>query len=206
MAENRSTDPKPISPWLKQTLELGPPLLFFVIYLRLRDEVFTFGGAEYSGFIVATVAFVPILLAAMGALWWLTGKLSRMQVFTALMVVVFGALTAWFNDERFFKMKTTIVYGFFAALLGLGLLLGRSLLAYVLSEALPMTQEGWMILTRRLTGMFAALAAGNEVVWRTMSTDTWVKIETFGFPLLLFAFLWWQIVALQHHIEDEGKG
>jgi intracellular septation protein len=206
MAENRSTDPKPISPWLKQTLELGPPLLFFVIYLRLRDEVFTFGGAEYSGFIVATVAFVPILLAAMGALWWLTGKLSRMQVFTALMVVVFGALTAWFNDERFFKMKTTIVYGFFAALLGLGLLLGRSLLAYVLSEALPMTQEGWMILTRRLTGMFAALAVGNEVVWRTMSTDTWVKIETFGFPLLLFAFLWWQIVALQHHIEDEGKG
>jgi intracellular septation protein len=129
-----------------------------------------------------------------------------MQVFTALMVVVFGALTAWFNDERFFKMKTTIVYGFFAALLGLGLLLGRSLLAYVLSEALPMTQEGWMILTRRLTGMFAALAVGNEVVWRTMSTDTWVKIETFGFPLLLFAFLWWQIVALQHHIEDEGKG
>jgi intracellular septation protein len=206
MAENRSRDPKPISPWLKQTLELGPPLLFFVIYLRLRDEVFTFGGAEYSGFIVATVAFVPILLAAMGALWWLTGKLSRMQVFTALMVVVFGALTAWFNDERFFKMKTTIVYGFFAALLGLGLLLGRSLLAYVLSEALPMTQEGWMILTRRLTGMFAALAVGNEVVWRTMSTDTWVKIETFGFPLLLFAFLWWQIVALQHHIEDEGKG
>jgi intracellular septation protein len=206
MAENRSRDPKPISPWLKQTLELGPPLLFFVIYLRLRDEVFTLGGAEYSGFIVATVAFVPILLAAMGALWWLTGKLSRMQVFTALMVVVFGALTAWFNDERFFKMKTTIVYGFFAALLGLGLLLGRSLLAYVLSEALPMTQEGWMILTRRLTGMFAALAVGNEVVWRTMSTDTWVKIETFGFPLLLFAFLWWQIVALQHHIEDEGKG
>ncbi|MFP4305522.1 inner membrane-spanning protein YciB [Rhodosalinus sp.] len=206
MAEHRTSDPKPISPWLKQTLELGPPLLFFVIYLRLRDEVFTFGGVEYSGFIVATVAFVPIILASMGALWWLTGRLSRMQVFTALMVVVFGALTAWFNDERFFKMKTTIVYGFFAALLGLGLLLGRSLLAYVLSEALPMAQEGWMILTRRLTGMFAALAVGNEVIWRTMSTDTWVKIETFGFPLLLFAFLWWQIVALQHHIEDEEKG
>ena len=206
MNENRAPDPTPVSPWLKQALELGPPLLFFVIYLRLRDEVFTFAGTEYSGFIVATVAFVPIMLAAMAALWWLTGRLSRMQVFTAAMVVVFGALTAWFNDERFFKMKTTIVYGFFAALLGLGLLMGRSLLAYVLAEALPMRPEGWTILTRRLTGMFAALAVGNEVVWRTMSTDAWVKIETFGFPIALFLFLWWQIVALQHHIEDDGQG
>jgi intracellular septation protein len=206
MTENRAPDPTPVSPWLKQALELGPPLLFFVLYLRLRDEVFTVAGTEYSGFIVATVAFVPIMLASMAALWWLTGRLSRMQVFTALMVVVFGALTAWFNDERFFKMKTTIVYGFFAALLGLGLLTGRSLLAYVLAEALPMRAEGWKILTRRLTGMFAALAVGNEIVWRTMSTDAWVKIETFGFPIALFVFLWWQIVALQHHIEDEGKG
>ncbi|WP_372893095.1 inner membrane-spanning protein YciB, partial [Rhodosalinus sp.] len=201
MTENRAPDPgpgpDPVSPWLKQLLELGPPLLFFVIYLRLRDEVFTIAGTEYSGFIVATVAFVPIMLASMAALWWLSGRLSRMQVFTALMVVVFGALTAWFNDERFFKMKTTIVYGFFAALLGLGLLMGRSLLAYVLSEALPMRQEGWMILTRRLTAMFVVLAVGNEIVWRTMSTDTWVKIETFGFPIALFLFLWWQIVALQ---------
>jgi intracellular septation protein len=206
MTENRAPDPTPVSPWLKQALELGPPLLFFVLYLRLRDEVFNFAGTEYSGFIVATVAFVPIMLASMAALWWLTGRLSRMQVFTALMVVVFGALTAWFNDERFFKMKTTIVYGFFAALLGLGLLMGRSLLAYVLAEALPMRAEGWTILTRRLTGMFAALAVGNEIVWRTMSTDAWVKIETFGFPIVLFVFLWWQIVALQHHIEDEGQG
>ncbi|WP_371059283.1 inner membrane-spanning protein YciB [Rhodosalinus sp. 5P4] len=206
MADNRPTDPKPVAPWLKQTLELGPPLLFFVIYLRLRDEVFTIAGTEYSGFIVATVAFVPILLASIGVLWWLTGRMSRMQVFTAIMVVFFGALTAWFNDERFFKMKTTIVYGFFAALLGLGLLRGRSLLAYVLSEALPMREEGWMILTRRLTAMFAALAVGNEFVWRTMSTDAWVKIETFGFPILLFVFLWWQIMALQHHIEDGDEG
>ena len=113
--------PRKIGQGLKSLLELGPPVIFFVVYLRLRDETFLIGGTEYSGFIVATVAFVPILLAAMAVLWWLTGKLSRMQVFTAVMVIFFGGLTAWFNDERFFKMKTTIVYGFFALLLGLGL-------------------------------------------------------------------------------------
>ena len=197
---------KPINPILKQVLELGPPILFFLIYLRIRDETYTLGGTDYSGFIVATLVFVPILLAAMGILWKLTGQLSRMQIFTAFMVIFFGGLTAWFNDERFFKMKTTIVYGVFSGLLGIGLLQGKSYLSYVMGELIPMREEGWMILTRRLCAGFAVLGVANEIVWRTMSTDLWVKIETFGFPLLLFLFLWWQIVALQKHmIETDDK-
>lgn len=196
---------KDVNIFVKQVLELGPPILFFLIYLRIRDETYVWGGTEYSGFIVSTIVFVPILLVAMGILWKLTGKLSRMQIFTAFMVIFFGGLTAWFNDERFFKMKTSIVYGVFAALLGIGLLRGQSYLAYVMSEMIPMRQEGWMILTRRLCAGFAILALANEVIWRTMSTDLWVKIETFGFPLALFAFLWWQIVALQKHMIDADK-
>ncbi|MCH2075554.1 MAG: septation protein IspZ [Rhodobacteraceae bacterium] len=196
-------DAKEINPGLKMLLELGPPVAFFIIYLRIRDEVFTFGGTEYSGFIVATLAFVPLLLVAMGILWWLTGQLSRMQIFTAFMVIVFGGATAYFNDERFFKMKTTLVYGFFAVILGIGLLRGKSFLAYVMAEMMPMKDEGWMILTRRLTAAFAVLAVANEVIWRTMSTDTWVKIETFGFPIALFIFLWWQIMALQRFVIEE---
>jgi intracellular septation protein len=195
---------KEINQGVKQVLELGPPLLFFAAYLYLRDQTFTIGGTAYDGFIVAAGAFVPVLLVSIAILWKLTGKLSRMQVFTAVMVIVFGGLTVWFNDETFFKMKTTIVYGIFAAILGVGLLQGRSYLAWVMNEFLPMRHEGWMLLTRRLTAMFAALAVANEIVWRTMSTDAWVKIETFGFPLALFAFLWAQIVVLQKYvIEDE---
>jgi intracellular septation protein len=136
----------------------------------------------------------------MGILWILTGKLSRIQVFTAFMVIFFGALTAWFNDERFFKMKTSIVNGLFAVILGIGLLRGKSLLQYVMGDMIPMEQEGWMILTKRLAFGFAVLAVANEIVWRTMSTDAWVKIETFAFPVALFLFLWAQIVMLQKYV------
>ena len=199
-------DEKLLNPVVKQVLELGPPLLFFVAYLRMRDETYSIGGTDYSGFIVAAAVFVPILLVAMAILWKLTGKLSRMQVFTIVMVILFGGLTVWFNDERFFKMKTTLVYGLFALILGVGLIQGRSYLAWVMSEFLPMEHEGWMKLTTRLTWFFAALAVANEVVWRTMSTDAWVKIETFGFPLLMFLFLWTQIMALQRYlIESEEE-
>ena len=193
-------DEKPLNPALKQVLELGPPLLFFAAYLYMRDQTYTFGGTEYDGFIGAAAVFVPILLVSIGILWKLTGKLSRMQVFTAVMVVIFGGLTVWFNDERFFKIKTTLVYGLFAVILGIGLAQGRSYLAWVMSEFLPMTHEGWMKLTWRLAIFFAGLALANEIVWRTMSTDAWVKIETFGFPIVMFAFLWSQIVVLQKHM------
>jgi intracellular septation protein len=196
---------KEINGAVKQVLELGPTIAFFLIYLRIKEDSFTIAGNIYSGFIVAALIFIPILLVAMGILWHLTGKLSRMQVFTAFMVIFFGGLTAWFNDERFFKMKTSIVYGCMAGLLGIGLLRGQSWLQYVMAEVLPMRQEGWMILTRRLTMMFIALAAANEFIWRTVSTDAWVKLETFGMPAALVVFLWWQIFALQSHfIEEEA--
>lgn len=196
---------RPINPILKQVLELGPTLVFFLLYLRIRDDTFVWGSTEYSGFIVATLVFVPILLAAMAVLWALTGQLSRMQIFTAFMVIFFGGLTAWFNDERFFKMKTTIVYGLFAAILGFGLARGQSYLQWIMGEVLPMEREGWMILTRRLTLLFGGLALANELIWRTQSTDLWVKLETFAFPAVLFVFLWAQIVALQKYLIEEPR-
>ncbi|MEQ9695735.1 inner membrane-spanning protein YciB [Shimia sp. SDUM112013] len=195
--------PKPINPVLKQVLELGPTIAFFVIYLWIKDDTFVLAGTEYSGFIVSAIVFVPILLVAMGILWHLTGHLSKMQVFTAFMVIFFGGLTAWFNDERFFKMKTSIVYGTLAGLLGIGLLQGKSYLSYVMGDMIPMRNEGWMILTRRLFAVFILLAIGNELVWRNMSEEAWVKIETFGFPALLFVFLMSQGAMFQRYALEE---
>ncbi len=194
-----------INPILKQVLELGPTLVFFLSYLRIKDRSFEIAGVEYSGFIVATLVFVPVLLGAMALLWALTGRLSRMQVFTAFMVIFFGGLTAWFNDARFFMMKTTIVYGLFAAILGVGLALKRSWLEWIMGEMLPMQSEGWMMLTKRLALVFAALAIANEVIWRTQPEDVWVKLETFAFPAVLFLFLWLQIASLQRFLIEPEK-
>lgn len=193
-----------ISPVLTQVLELGPTVLFFGLYLWIKDDTFVWRGTEYTGFIVAALVFVPIILVAMGVHWALTRRLNRMQVFTAFMVVFFGGLTAYFNDERFFKMKTTIVYGCFAGILLVGLLQGRSYLQWVMAGAIPLDDTGWMKFTRRITVFFIALGVLNEVIWRTMSTDAWVKIETFGFPIVTFLFIGGQIALLQGHIVEDA--
>jgi intracellular septation protein len=179
---------KKINTWLKLGLELGPVILFFVAYGRLKDQTFTIAGTDYGGFIIVTAFFIPLLLISTGILWKLTGHLSRMQVVTAVLVIVFGGLSVWFNDERFFKMKPTMIYLFFGGTLAIGLLQGRSYLQYVMEEAMPLQDEGWMILTKRLALFFIVLAVLNEVIWRGFSTDTWVTFKTFGLTAAVFLF------------------
>ncbi|ARC87833.1 inner membrane-spanning protein YciB [Rhodovulum sp. MB263] len=201
MAEKRK-----INPGLKLALELGPIVAFFVAYLRLRDRTFTIAGTEYEGFILATAGFIPLLLITTAILWALTRHVSKMQIATAVLVVVFGGLTVWLNDERFFKMKPTAIYALFAAVLGFGLLRGKSYLQYVLEEAVPLERAGWMILTRRLMLFFVGLAVLNEAIWRTMSTDAWVNFKTFGLTVAIFGFFMAQGRLFKRYgLEEKGR-
>lgn len=195
-----------LSGWVKAALEYGPILAFFVAYVRLKDQVFLIGGSEYSGFLVVTAGFIPLMVICTGLIWALTGKLSKMQLVTVVLVVVFGGLSVWLQDERFFKMKPTMIYLFFAAALGFGLMRGQSYLQAVMGEALPMRDEGWMILTKRIALFFLALAVANEVIWRLFSTDVWVNFKTFGLTAALFLFFLTQGRLLQAHgIPKEGQ-
>ena len=201
------SEPKKLHPGVKLALELGPVALFFAGYLKLKDQVFTIGGAEYGGFIVVTALFIPLMVVTTGILWGLTGKLSKMQIATVVLVVLFGGLSVWLNDERFFKMKPTMIYLLFGGILGFGLLRGQSYLKAVMEEALPLQAEGWMILTRRLCAFFFGLAVANEAVWRLMSTEAWVNFKTFGLTAALFLFFMTQGGVLSRYgVEEEKKG
>ncbi len=192
--------------WLRQGLEYGPLLVFLAVYMAMRDSVVTVAGRDYAGFIVAIVAFTPLQIASALVLKRLTGRLSRMQVATLILVVVLGVVTVTLNDERFFKMKSTFVFGFFGVVLWIGLWRGRSYLAYVLEGALPITPAGWMILTRRLAWFFLVFAAMNEVVWRNFSTDVYVLWDTFGQMGVMFAFFVGNYKLIEAHWQEPGTG
>ena len=180
---------KPLSPFMKNLLEYGPLAIFFIAFYLLKGQDVVVFGKTYSGFIAATGIFVPVLVLATFIGWLLSGEISRMQVVTVVLVVVFGGLSVALNDERFFKIKPTIIYLIFAAIMGFGLLRGTSYMETVLGQSLKMSHEGWMILARRITVFFVALALANELVWRTQSTETWVYFKTFGLSLAMFGFL-----------------
>lgn len=200
MADNK------INPMVKLGLEFGPVLAFFIAYSRLKGLTVTIGTTDYHGFVLATAGFVPLMMLCTGLLWWLTGKLSRMQVATLILVVVFGGLSVWFNSPAFLQIKVTILYALFAAVLGFGLLRGQSYLGWVMGEALEMEPEGWMILTRRIVFFFAALALANEVVRHTFSEAMWVNLKTFGLPLAIFLFFMAQSGLIQKYGRDDQAG
>lgn len=178
-----------VNPMLKMALELGPVLLFFLVFGRLKEKTFNILGTDYSGFIVTTALFVGLIIVTSAILWRLEGKLSKMQLVTLVIVIVMGGLSIWLNDERFIKMKPTLIYAFFAGALLIGLLRGQSYLELVMQDAFPMTSEGWMVLTRRFVAFFILLALANEGVWRSFSTETWVTFKTFALTAAPMIFI-----------------
>src|SRR3977135_1789100 len=107
------TQPHPL---FKLATELGPLLIFFV------------ANAKFHLF-VATGAFMVAVVVAMIASYVGTRHVPIMALVPGVVVIVFGALTLVLHDETFIKVKPTIIYGLFAAVLGGGLLFGRPSLA-----------------------------------------------------------------------------
>jgi len=116
--------------------------------------------------------------------------------------VVFGGLTLFLQDETFIKLKPTIIYLLFAAVLVGGLIMRKPLLAMVFDAMFHLTDEGWRKLTIRWAAFFFALAVLNEIVWRTQSTDTWVSFKVFGVMPLTFVFALAQMPLLQRYAAE----
>lgn len=185
--------PKPLHSGVKAVLEFGPTIGFVLSYLVFRNETYLIGSSEYTGFVAVTAAFVPIFLISISVLWVLSGKIARIQVATAAMLLVFGGLGVWLNDPKLLKMKPTVIYLALALILGVGILRGQSWLKYLMEDMIPLKPKGWMILTKRVTALFFLSAGANELVWRTQSEAFWVIFETLVMPLVVFVFFMGQI-------------
>jgi intracellular septation protein len=176
-------------PFFKLATELGPLIVFFV------------ANAKFDLF-VATGAFMVAIVAAMTASYVVTRHVPLMALVTGIIVIVFGTLTLVLHDETFIKVKPTIIYGLFAAILGGGLLFGRSFIAIMFDQVFNLTALGWRILTIRWALFFLGLAILNEIIWRTQSTDFWVAFKAFGVIPLTMVFAITQMpLTKRYHLD-----
>jgi intracellular septation protein len=77
-----------------------------------------------------------------------------------------------------------------------------------MEEVMPLSDRGWMLLTRRLMLFFFGLAVLNEAIWRTQTEETWVWFKTFGLTAAIFAFFMAQGALFRDHAlpeEDSDK-
>jgi intracellular septation protein len=185
---------KALNPMLKFALELGPLALFFIVYSRV-------------GIFAATGILMASVLVTLAVSYAMLRRIPIMPLITAVIVLIFGSLTLILHDETLIKIKPTALYVLFGAALFVGLWINKPLLKILFDGALHVTDEGWRKLTWRWAFFFLALAVLNELVWRTQTTDLWVKFKTFGFlPLTLLFALAQAPLIMKYETKDEGPG
>lgn len=172
---------------LKLLIELGPLIAFF------------WANSKF-GVITATGIFMVATLIAMIASRISTGKIPVMLWVSGVVVLVFGGATVLFENELFIKLKPTIIYGLFGAVLFYGIATKRQLLKHVMGASFPeLSDEGWRIMTQRWAWFFFVMALLNEIIWRSFSTDTWVASKLFFFMPLSLVFALFQFPLIQRH-------
>jgi intracellular septation protein len=183
-----------VNPQLRRlALDLGPLLIFFAAF-------------KYLGIFGATAAFIAAVLIALVLSYLIERRLSPMPLFTAVLVVIFGGLTLYLKNEIFIKMKPTVLYGFFSAVLLGGLAFNRLFIKYVFAQAFELDEPGWQKLTVRWGLFFLCLAVVNETVWRMTSTATWVSFKVWGIIPLIFLFALAQTPLVIKHQTPDTNG
>ena len=179
-----------MKPIYKILIDIGPLAVFFIFYTK--------SGLQAS--------ILPLMIATVIAVLFsyiLEKKIPIMPTVGAGIVLIFGGLTIYFDNEVFIKMKPTIINLVFAVILYGGMLIKKPLLKILLGAALKLEEEGWRILTYRWIGFFIALAILNEIVWRTQSTDIWVNFKVFAILPITFIFTMTQFPLIKkYQIKD----
>lgn len=176
-----TTPSKPADPGMgmRLALDLGPLVVYFITFALTHHNIY-----------LATAVFMGVTAIAMLVSLLRFGKISPIQIFSAIMVLILGGLTIWFHKDWIIKIKPTVYYLTLTAILTWGLATGRPTLQMVLGQAYPgLEPEGWRLLTRNWAVFFLALAIANELVWRNSTTSFWLSYKLWGsFPAtLIFA-------------------
>jgi intracellular septation protein len=176
----------------RMALDLGPLIAFFAAF-------------QFFGIYAATGAFMALVLVSLGLGYWLEKRVSPVTLFTAVIVMVFGGLTLYLKNDTFLKIKPTIIYATFCAVLLGGLAFNRLFIKYALAFEFEMPESAWRTLTWRWGLFFAGLAALNEIVWRNFTTGQWVTFKVWIILPLIFIFGALQAPMLLKHMPEDKK-
>ncbi len=178
--------PAPISPSVKLGLELGPLVVLVAITMR-------------SGLVRAALPFAIASVLSTAILYHLQRKVNWVLVVSTIAVVGFAALTWWFDDSSFLKLKVTIV----SACMGVWLLVARALgkqpLRTLFDSAMQLDDEGWSKFTLRFGLFFLAMAAANEVVRRVVDDEGYAIAKLALFFPLPIVFMATQLPLIKRH-------
>ena len=196
MNDDQITRPVRKAPaWVRHSVDYGPLLAFLVSFLITRDLQ------------KATWALVPASALALIVSFAVERRIAPGPLLAGGAALVFGSLALIFHDNRLLMIKPTVVNGIFAALLFGGLLMKKTPLKLLMSDAISMSDAGWRTLSIHYGLFFLGVAILNEVVWRTQPQELWVWFKFPGVAILTLVFSLTQVpFMMKHmHLPEEAK-
>lgn len=161
---------------VKLLTEVGPLIAFFVTY-------------KYYGMITATASIMTLSVVSVIITYLYNKKVPIITLCVTVLILVLGSITLLTGDSTFIKIKPTIINILFATVLLTGLVFDKLFLKYIFGNSISLTDENWIIFSKRWSYFFLFLAAFNEVIWRNFSDDLWVKFKVFGILVFTGVFI-----------------
>jgi len=206
---------------MRLLLDLFPVVAFFLAFrlghafpVQVRGTVESLFGPLHAGAIPADELSAVVFAAAVAIastvvqVGFLLAKRERIKPMvwvSAALIVVFGGLTIWLQNEWFIKWKPSLLYWTFAAVLAGGkLFAGRNLLGAVLGDEIDLPGPVWDRLLWAWATFFGLLGVANLAVAMTFGTEAWVNFKTFGLLGLTLAFSIATATVIARHLKTDG--
>ncbi len=185
---------------LNLLVDYGPVAVFFAVYRHYSPPGHADAVGEVFAVIRGTISFMFAAVIALAVSRWRLGRISPMLWLSTALIVVFGGLTIFFQDQSWIQIKPTVIYLLFGVSLLVGIARGKPLLKYLLQAAFEGLREtGWMMLSRNWGYFFLFLAGLNEVLRRQLSFGDWIAAKLWLFMPLTFLFTFLHIPMLLRH-------
>jgi len=178
---------------LKSITDFGPLLVFLFFYYNSDKDL----KIAIPPFIIATIV-------ALAVVWILEKKIPMVPLIGGIFITLFGGLTIYFNNPIFIYIKPTIIN----ILFGLALLFGKHftnepVLKKIMGKSIPLSNEGWELLSKRWVYFFFALAILNVLVFTTQSEEFWINFKVWGILPITFIFTAFQFKLITKYKVNE---
>lgn len=166
-------------------LELFPVVVFFIAF-KIGDIYLATG--VLMGAAILQIALLKVFRK----------EITKTHWFGLVLILGFGSLTFFFQDEAFIKLKVTILVGAFGlALLLSNLLFKKNILKGLLEAAaikddsikLKSSSRYWSLLNFSWSMLFLVIGAANYYIAYNMPTEYWVNFKVIGVPFITFVAL-----------------
>jgi intracellular septation protein len=195
-----TTAPAKLPKWVHHGINYGG-LAAWILTLAVLTLMHRSDAAVTSSWVIVGASLLALAVGLIAE-----RRLAPMPLVTAVLGLIFGGLTLFFHDERFIKVKPTILYTLFGLFLITGALRGKNPLKVLMGDAFHLPDPVVRTLTLRYALFFFALAVANEIVWRTQTTLFWGVFKVPGVPIIIFLFAMSQAPLMMKYMpDDEAK-